>query len=165
MTDSERLVKRYCIVLSYLTLPYLTLSPLTVALCCPISYLIVLNCITSSLNTMSSIVLSHHLPLILFYYILFYDAEPNGIFRPENEWTRQAHLETTGTKSGESIFLTLILTLNLSITRTIKLTPSRTVPLTLSLTLIMTRILILILILTLTRTLTRTRTLLYAVLT
>ena len=37
-------------------------------------------------------------------YPIIYDTmtEPNGIFRPENEWTRQAHLETAGgTKSGE----------------------------------------------------------------
>jgi hypothetical protein len=36
---------------------------------------------------------------------MLYDAEPNGIFRPENEWTRQAHLETTGTKNGEYTYL------------------------------------------------------------
>jgi hypothetical protein len=35
----------------------------------------------------------------LFDSITLIVKEPNGIFRPENEWTRQAHIETaSGTK-------------------------------------------------------------------
>jgi hypothetical protein len=98
----------YCILLSYLILSYLILSYLILSyliLSYPIFSRHALYFVFSTFLFLYYIVLSHHLRLILFHYILLYDAEPNGIFRPENEWTRQAHLETTGTKSGEQTYL------------------------------------------------------------